>query len=108
MRLDRFTEKAQEALQNAAQTAQESGQQAVEPEHLLLALVREHDGIARPLLEAAGASPRELEVALVSDIGRLARVHGAGQPYIGGDLNLVLEQAEREAQRLKEIGRAHV
>jgi len=66
MRLDRFTEKAQEALQGAAQTAQESGQQAVEPEHLLLALVREREGIARPLLEAAGVSPQGLEVALVS------------------------------------------
>src|SRR5215472_15104534 len=98
MRLDRFTEKAQEALQSAAQTAQESGQQAVEPEHLLLALVRQPDGIARPLLEAAGASAAGLESALVSEVEHLARVRGpAGQPYVSGDLNLVLEQAEREA-----------
>jgi ATP-dependent Clp protease ATP-binding subunit ClpB len=102
MRLDRFTEKAQEALQGAAQTAQESGQQAVEPEHLLLALVREREGIARPLLEAAGVSPQGLEVALVSDIERLAKLRGAPQPYLSNDLNLVLEQAEREAQQLKD------
>ena len=56
MKLDRFTEKAQEALQSAAQEAQERGQQAIEPEHLLLALVRQQDGIARPLLEAAGSA----------------------------------------------------
>ncbi|TMC03357.1 MAG: AAA family ATPase, partial [Chloroflexi bacterium] len=102
MRLDRFTEKAQEALQGAAQTAQESGQQAVEPEHLLLALVREREGIARPLLEAAGVSPQGLEVALVSEIERLAKMRGAPQPYLSNDLNLVLEQAEREAQQLKD------
>ena len=102
MRLDRFTEKAQEALQNAAQTAQENGQQAVEPEHLLLALAREHEGIARPLLEAAGVSLPGVEAELVSHIERLAKVRGAGQPFISNDLNLVLEQAEREAQRLKD------
>jgi ATP-dependent Clp protease ATP-binding subunit ClpA len=62
MRLD-FTVKAHEALLSASQTAQESGQQEDEPEHLLLALVREHDDVARALLEAAGASPRKLAVA---------------------------------------------
>jgi ATP-dependent Clp protease ATP-binding subunit ClpB len=102
MRQDRFTEKALEALQNAAQTAQESGQQAVEPEHLLLALVRERDGIARPLLEAAGASVQALEPELVSEIERLAKLRGTSQPYLSGDLNLVLEQADREAKRLKD------
>jgi ATP-dependent Clp protease ATP-binding subunit ClpB len=101
MRLE-LTEKAKEALQNAAQTARESGQQAVEPEHLLLALVREREGIARPLLEAAGASAVGLEAALVSDIERLAKVHGTGQPYLSSDLNLVLEQADRAADRLKD------
>ena len=102
MRLDKFTEKAQEAFQNAAQTAQEAGQQAVEPEHLLLALTREREGIARPLLEAAGVSLPGLEAELVSQVERLAKVRGGGQPFISNDLNLVLEQAEREAQRLKD------
>src|SRR5262245_44194635 len=103
MRQDRFTEKALEALQNAAQTAQESGQQAVEPEHLLLALVRERDGIARPLLDAAGAPVQALEPALVSEVEGMAKVRGGGaQPYLSGDLNLVLEQADREAKRLKD------
>src|SRR5215469_1908480 len=102
MRLDRFTQKAQEALQNAAQVAQETGQQAIEPEHLLLALVRERDGVARPLLEAANVSLPGLEAALVSYLERLPKVRGAGQPYLSADLDLVLEQAEREAQRLKD------
>ncbi len=102
MRLDRFTEKAQEAIQNAAQTAQESGRQAIEPEHLLLALVRERDGVARPLLEATNVSLPGLEAALVSDVERLPTVRGGGQPFLSNDSNLVLEQAEREAHRLKD------
>jgi ATP-dependent Clp protease ATP-binding subunit ClpB len=101
MRADRFTEKVQEALQTAAQTAQELGQQAIEPEHLLLALVREREGIARPLLEAAGVSLPALEAALVSQVERLPRVRG-GQPFVSNDLNQVLEQAEREAEALKD------
>jgi ATP-dependent Clp protease ATP-binding subunit ClpB len=102
MRLDRFTEKAQEALQHAAQTAREYGQQAVEPEHLLLALVRENEGIARPLLEAAGASLPALEAGLESEVGRFPRIRGAAQPYLSSDLEKVLEEAEREASRLKD------
>src|SRR5579884_3603249 len=102
MRLDRFTEKAQEALQRAAETAREHGQQAVEPENLMLALVRENEGIARPLLEAAGASLPALEAALVSEVERFPRVRGAVQPYLTADLESALEQAEREAGRLKD------
>jgi ATP-dependent Clp protease ATP-binding subunit ClpB len=103
MRLDRLTEKAQEALQAAAQEARERGQQAVEPEHLLLALLRQDEGIARPLLEAAGASPQELEPSLVSRVERQPRVSGGDlQPYVGSELGRALDQAEKEAQKLKD------
>jgi ATP-dependent Clp protease ATP-binding subunit ClpB len=102
MKLDRFTEKAQEALQSAAQEAQERGQQAIEPEHLLLALVRQQDGIARPLLEAAGASIPGLEAALVSRVERLPRVRGGAQPYLSNELSRILDQAEKEAEALKD------
>ena len=68
MRLDKFTQKAQEALQTAVQAAEEAGQQAVEPEHLLLALVREWGMEA--LVEIH--DEEELDVAL--DVG--ARVVG--------------------------------
>src|SRR6202022_113872 len=109
MRADKFTEKVQEALKNAAQTAQEMGQQAIEPEHLLLALVREREGIARPVLEAAGVSLPGLEAALVSELERLPKVSG-GQPFLSTALNLLLEQAEREAHPLKDeyISTEHV
>src|SRR6267378_3949257 len=102
MKLDKFTERAQEALQGAAELARERGQQAVEPEHLLLALVREEEGVARTLLERAGASVQALEPALVSTIERFPKVSGGGQPYLSPALNKAIEQAEKEADRLKD------
>src|SRR4030088_3136457 len=102
MKLDKFTEKAQKALQGAAERARERGQQAVEPEHLLLALVREEEGVARTLLERAGASVQALEPALVSVVERFPKVTGGGQPYLSPALNKAVEQAEQEAERLKD------
>ena len=102
MKFDKFTGKAQEALQGAAELARDSGQQAVEPEHLLLALVREEEGVARTLLERAGASVHALEPALVSVVERFPKVSGGGQPYLSPALNKALEQAEMEAERLKD------
>src|SRR5712664_3851587 len=102
MRQERFTEKALEALQDAAALARETGNQAVEPEHLLLALVRQDEGVASTLLERTGASVRGLEPSLVSAIERFPKVSGGGQPYLGEALSRHLEQAEREAERLKD------
>jgi len=104
MRLDRFTEKAQEALQSAADMARDRGQQAVEPGHLLLALVREEQGVARTLLERAGVSVQAVEPALVSAVERLPKVSGGAgqQPYLSPSLSKNLDQAEQEAERLKD------
>ena len=102
MKLDKFTEKAQEALKEAAELARSSGQQAVEPEHLLLALVREEEGVARTLLERAGVSVVALEPALVSAVEAFPRISGGGQPYLSPALNKSLEHAEQEADRLKD------
>jgi ATP-dependent Clp protease ATP-binding subunit ClpB len=101
--MDRFTEKAQEALAAAAQEASERNQQSVEPEHLLLAMLRQEGSITRPLLEAAGVSVTALEPALVSEIERLPRVSGAGgDQYLSSGLRKVMEDAEKEAERLKD------
>ncbi|TMB44420.1 MAG: AAA family ATPase [Chloroflexi bacterium] len=102
MRLDKFTEKAQEALQEAAEMARASGNQSVEPEHLLLALVRQDEGVGRTLLERSGASVQALQPALVSAIERLPKVSGGAQPYLSQALSKTLDQAEQEADRLKD------
>ena len=101
MRLDRFTEKAQEALQGAVELARENGQQAVEPEHVLLALINQDEGVGRTLLERAGVSISALKPALESAVSRFPKVSG-GQPYLSEALNKVLEQAEKEAEQLKD------
>jgi ATP-dependent Clp protease ATP-binding subunit ClpB len=103
VRLDKFTEKAQEALQEAAELARSTGNQAVEPEHLLLALVHQEEGVGRTLLERAGASVQALQPALVSAIERFPKISGAGQqPYLSQALSKSLDQAEQEAERLKD------
>src|ERR1700736_3413755 len=102
MRLEKLTEKAQEALQEAAELARGLGQQAIEPEHLILALIRQQDGVGRTLLERAGVSVQALERALVSVVERLPKVTGAGQPYLSTALQKALDQAEQEADRLKD------
>src|SRR3989441_2408271 len=101
MRLDKLTEKAQAALQEAAELARSLGQQAIEPEHLILTLVRQEEGVGRTLLERAGVSVQALEPALVSIIERLPKVSG-GQPYLSSALQKALDQAEQEADRLKD------
>jgi ATP-dependent Clp protease ATP-binding subunit ClpB len=103
MRLDKFTEKAQEALQEAAELARTSGNPAVEPEHLLFALVSQDEGVARTLLERTGASVQALQPALVSAVERFPKVSGGGQPpYLSQTLSKSLDQAEQEAARLKD------
>ena len=102
MKIERFTEKAQEALQAAATLAREHGQQAVEPEHVLLALIRQEGGVGRTLLERAGVSTQALEPAVASAIAHMPKVSGSGQPYMSPALNEVLEHAEAEAERLKD------
>ncbi len=102
MRLDRFTEKAQEALQSAAELARDHGNQAVEPEHLLLALVDQDEGVGRTILERAGVSVQALQPALISTIERFPKVSGSAQPYLGAELSKAIDEAEKEADRLKD------
>jgi ATP-dependent Clp protease ATP-binding subunit ClpB len=102
MRLERLTEKAQEAVQAAAREAQDRGQQAIEVEHLLLTLLRQEGGIVPTLLETAGVSVPGLRAALVSRVERFPRVSGGAQPYLSSDLSRTLDEAEKEAQQLKD------
>jgi len=102
MRLEKFTEKAQEALQEAAALARSLRQQAIEPEHLILALISQEGGVGRTLLERAGVSVQALEPALVSVVERLPRVSGGGQPYLSAELQKALDEAEQEAEKLKD------
>ncbi|MGC8834615.1 MAG: ATP-dependent chaperone ClpB [Armatimonadota bacterium] len=104
MRLDRLTVKAQEALQDANDMALNYGHQQIEPEHVMLALLKQTEGIVSPVLQKMGADPARMASVLQTEIERLPRVSGAGsgQVYISGRLNNMLNRAWKEAQGLKD------
>ena len=105
MRFDRFTEKAQGALLGAQQEATTRGHQAVDPEHLLVALVEQSEGLVPQLLLKLNVDPRVLRTRLVADLERRPKVSGgapAGGIMLSPRLARVLEAAQREADRLKD------
>ena len=101
MKLDRYTVKSQEALEFAQRLARDRGQQELQAEHLLAALLQEPEGTVAAVLEKLGV-PREPLLGQTHDaLGRLPRVQG-GSMYVGEGLRHVLEAAEAEADRLKD------
>src|ERR1700738_3164763 len=102
MRIDRFTSKMQEGLQEGQALASQMQHQELTPEHLLLALLRQQDGLARPLLEKLNVRVPEVEGQLEQELARRPRVSGAAEQYISADLRNVLNQAESEMTRLKD------
>ena len=102
LRVDKLTVKAQEALQAAQEMAARSGQQQIEPLHLLWALIAQNDGVVPPLLEKLGTSPAQLASEVDRQIQRLPKVSGVSDQYLSRASNEALERAFDEAQRLKD------
>jgi ATP-dependent Clp protease ATP-binding subunit ClpB len=102
VRFEQFTFKAQEAIQAAQKTADEMQHQAVDVEHLLLALVEQPEGILVPLLQKVGASPKKITASLREEFEQLPKIYGPTQTYITPRLNEVFKKAQEEAGRLKD------
>ncbi len=102
LRFDKFTVKAQEALQAAQEMGARSGQQQIEPLHLLWALVAQGDGVVPPLLEKLGVSPTTLASEVQKQVERLPKVSGVSDQFLSKGSNETLERAFDEAQRLKD------
>ncbi|HWQ68866.1 MAG TPA: Clp protease N-terminal domain-containing protein, partial [Patescibacteria group bacterium] len=104
MRFDKFTFKAQEAIQQAQKLAEELEHQAIDVEHLLLALVQQAEGVVQPILRKMGTDPRQVASRLTEELKRLPRVSGLppGQVHITPRLEKVLSAALSEAERLKD------
>jgi ATP-dependent Clp protease ATP-binding subunit ClpB len=103
MRVDRFTQKMQEALQSAQDIAAEYSHQEITNEHFLVALLAQQDGVAVPLLEKLGVAVPALEARLREDLDKRPRVSGAaGQLYVGTELRSVLDAAEKQMRALKD------
>jgi ATP-dependent Clp protease ATP-binding subunit ClpB len=95
MRLDRFTIKAQEALQAAQELAERGRHAEVLPLHLLFALTGQSDGIVRPILERLGADPRAVAAAAEERLSALPKVEGENQVRPSAALGKSLESAEK-------------
>jgi ATP-dependent Clp protease ATP-binding subunit ClpB len=103
MRLDKLTVKAQEAVQAAQSLADQHNHQAIEPEHLLLALLQQQEGIVGPLLAKLGAPPESIDRQIAAEIDKLPAVRGAGgRQYASPRFEGVVNRAWDEAQRLRD------
>ncbi len=100
MTLDKFTIKAQEAVQEAVNTAQLNGQQAVEPVHLLKGLLEKARDVVGFVFQKLGVNSGQLAMLVDQELKHLPRVQGAGQPYLSADANSVLVRAQETAQKL--------
>ena len=99
MTLDKFTIKAQEAVQEAVNTAQRGGQQMIEPVHLLAGVMNKAKDIVNYLFQKLGVNGQQIDMLVQSEIQHLPRVTG-GEPYLSGDTNKVLLKAQDYAQTM--------
>jgi ATP-dependent Clp protease ATP-binding subunit ClpB len=103
MQLDRFTIKAQEAIQAALKIAADRRHTETGPDHLLLALLEQPQGIVLPVLSKLGAAPEEIRRAVNARMEKLPTVTaGAREPGTARELLDVLREAEREAGKLRD------
>jgi ATP-dependent Clp protease ATP-binding subunit ClpB len=101
MRLDKFTLRAQEAIQAAIELAERNQNQQVEPEHLLAAMLDQPEGIVRPLLGKLAVNVPVALSDLQAAIGRFPRVQG-GQQYFSSRLSQVFTAAQKLAEDMKD------
>ncbi len=103
MNIDKFTIKAQDALAKAHQLVMDYGQQQIEPEHILKALLDDSEGVAVAVVKKYGVPLDQLKAKVEQEIDRLPRVSGVGaQVYMSNRSQQVLNQAFKEAQALKD------
>ncbi len=104
MNLNKFTIKSQEAVQNAQEIAANYGNQSIEPEHLLAALIQDSEGIVVPMLQKLGANVNYLKIKINEAVEKLPKVQGAGlgNQHLSSAIGQVFEIAQKEAQQLKD------
>ena len=101
MDLNKFTQKAQEAIASAQSLAGEYSHGQIEPEHLLLALLRQSDGIVPQIVQKLEASPSEMTLSLEGELQRKPKVYGAStQVGLSRELSQALDEAQKIASRM--------
>mgnify|MGYP001049126187 CR=1 FL=1 len=102
LRMDRFTLKAQEAIEQAQANAQQRDHQQLLPLHLLLALAAQPEGVVQPLLHKVGTSPDAVLMDAERALKAVPRVTGGTQLYLSPQFGQILQAAEKEAERFKD------
>ncbi|MBW1990253.1 MAG: ATP-dependent chaperone ClpB [Deltaproteobacteria bacterium] len=111
MRFDKFTIKSQEALREAQSLAGRNGNQQIEPEHILGAMLKEPQGVVRSMLHKLGASPDAVAAEVSRAIDKLPKVSGAvGEAYLSSRSQKILNAAFDEAGKMKDeyVSQEHV
>ncbi|HTV53557.1 MAG TPA: ATP-dependent chaperone ClpB [Terriglobia bacterium] len=101
-RFDKYTVKAQEALQATQEVASRHGNQQMEPVHLLLALVEQTDGIVPAILSRLGVAPTAVATEAERGIESLPKVGGASDLYLSPSLKQLLDDAAKETEQFKD------
>ena len=99
MTLDKFTIKAQEAVQQAVNTAQLSGQQVIEPAHILKGVMEKAKDVVNFIFQKLGVNAQQIDLLISQEIQHLPKVQG-GQPYLSNESNNVLVRAQETAQKM--------
>ena len=99
MTLDKFTIKAQEAVQQAVNSAQLNGQQVIEPVHILKGVLEKAKDVTNFIFQKLGVNAQQIETLVDSEIKHLPKVQG-GQPYLSNDSNNVLVHAQALSQKM--------
>jgi ATP-dependent Clp protease ATP-binding subunit ClpB len=104
IRWDKFTVKAQEAIQRANELASEHGNPELLPVHVLAALVEDREGIVVPVLEKIGIGPQAVLSEIYQEIDKLPKVSGSGanQASMSSQVNQLLEKSFKEADAFKD------
>ena len=102
MSMNQATEKAQEALLSAQQLAEQAGHPELEPEHLLIALAEQADGIVPGLLRRLAVDPAAVAAAARIEVAKLPAASGGAPPGQSARFRQVINQAVSEARRLKD------
>lgn len=99
MTFDKFTIKAQEAVQSAVNTAQRNGQQTIEPLHLLAGVMDKGKDVVSYVFQKLGANIQTVESAIGNEIAHLPKVSGGGEPYFSSESNQVMQRTMDISQK---------
>jgi ATP-dependent Clp protease ATP-binding subunit ClpB len=102
MNLQKYTEKAQEAVLTAREMAEGAGNNQIEPLHLLAALLQQSEGVVPQIVSRLGVDVGSLMLQVRSELDKLPKVYGSSQVYLGGAMNDLAKRAENTASTMKD------